>query len=329
MDLQKMLKRQGLYDGPIDGRIDKDGPTFKAKQRYDDMQAAEAANAVAKAKSDADLAAARAKEKAAEASKAETERLAKEAADKAANRQKMDARLKELEGGWGNYLSEKALQYGPVAGLISGGLVGHRLQRALTGAGRASAQRMADQADAVMSQPIGNSAVPARVGRVNRFWAEGDPNRVEPFRTAPRASNPYGYLPNHGAVPAGDLYTRTPRTEVARQWGGIPALGAVEHVSTEAFANQPAMRALAEAEKAYQENPNEATLSALMRARSVAAATAATSRLGWGIGVGSIGANLAHGRGARPRPTMVQEAEAERGRLVRLLTSPPKRKKKG
>jgi hypothetical protein len=328
MDLQKMLKREGLYDGPIDGHIDPGGPTYKAKQRYDDMQARDAANALAKAKNEADLAAAKAKEEAAKAAKAETDRLAKKAADDAANRAKMDARLKEMESGWGSYLSEKALQYGPIAGILGGGVIGHRLQRALTGSGRAAAQRAADQADAIMAKPIGNTAVSDRIGRVNRFWSEGDPNRVEPFRVAPRSGNPYGYVPNQGVAPAGELYTRTPRIEQARQWGGIPALGGVEHVSTEFFGNQPAKRALAEAEKAYRENPNEATLSALMQARGVAAAAAAVSRLGWGIGGGSLGANLAHGRGARPRPAMIQQAEGERGRLVRLLTNPPKPRKK-
>lgn len=328
MDLQRMLKQQGLYDGPIDGRIDTGGPTFKAKQRYDEMQARNAANALAKAKSEAELAAAKAQEKAAEAAAAETARLAKKAADDAANRQQMDAKLKELESGWGPYLSEKALQYGGLAGVLAGGYAGHRLQRALTGANRAAAQRAANQADAVMSQPIGNNAVPARIGRVNRFWSEGDPNRVEPFRTAPRSGNAYGYLPNSGAAPAGELYTHTPRVEQIRQWAGYPALGGVEHISTEFGANQPAMRALADAEKAYQADPNEATLSALMRARAVAAAAALTSRLGWGIAGGSVGANLVHGRGARPRPAMIQEAEAERGRLVRLLTAPPKSRKK-
>jgi hypothetical protein len=326
-----MLKREGLYDGPIDGRIDPGGPTFKAKQRYDDLQARDAANALARAKNEADLAAAKAKEEAAKAAKAETERLAKDAADKLLARQQMDARLKELESGWGPYLSGKALQYGGLAGVLGGGYLGHRLQRALTGANRAAAQRAADQADAIMARPIGNTAVSDRVGRVNRFWSEGDPSRIEPFRVAPRSGNPYGYLPNTGAAPAAELYTHTPRVEQIRQWAGYPALGGVEHISTEFGANQPAKRALAEAEKAYRENPSEATLTALMQARAVAAAAALTSRLGWGIAGGSFGTNLAHGRGARPRPAMIQQAEGERGRLVRLLTSPPKpraRKKK-
>lgn len=328
MELQRMLKRQGLYDGPIDGRIDQGGPTFQAKKRYDDMQAAEAANARATAKTEAELAAAKAKLEAAAASKAETERLSKKDADEAKNRREMDAKLKELESGWVPWLSEKALQYGPIAGILGGSALGHWMQRGVTRGVQAGAQRAADRADAIMAQPVAGNAVPDRIGRVNRFWSEGDPARVEPFRAAPRSANRYGYVPNTGVAPAGELYTHTPRTEVARQWLGIPALGGAEHLSTEYFGNRPAMAALAEAEKAYQENPNEATLSALMKARGVAAAAAMVSRLGWGIGLGSVGGNLAHGRGARPRPAMIQQAEGERGKLVRLLTTPPKSRKK-
>lgn len=316
--LQQQLKDAGFYGGAIDGIMGKG--TQAAKAAFD-------ASEERKGTADTDRlrAQAEAQKAAAEAKAAET--AATESAGRATARAEGGRRLRELDEGLLSRGLNAAMTVGPYAGWALGGVLGHRLQRALTGRASDAARTVAANADAVMGQRVASNDIPGRVGRLNRFWSEGNPGLVEPFRPAPRSAR--GYVPNADAPTAAQLYQPTRRGAAAEALP-VPAAGAIEHIGAEAGFSGPARDELRAANEAVAADPSEANIQRLQIARARAAGGELMSRVGFGMGTAGAGHTLLHSMVGAPRarPASIAQAERERGLLIRLLSSPPAKRRK-
>jgi hypothetical protein len=317
--LQQQLKDAGYYRGPIDGNM---GPaTQDAKARFDAAEMARADAANKSATSAAALKEAEAKAAEAAARIKENERLTAEGNRKAAEREAGSQRLREIDDSLLSRFLKGSISAGPYVGAGLGYVAGHKMQSALGRRAGAAASTRAATADSVMGEPIPADDIPGRVGRLNRFWSEGNRARVEPFRADPQSTGPHPYTPNAGNVPpASELY-RPSMTGRAVEGVPIPALGGIEHVATEFGLAGPARQELTAASEAVNADPSEANVQRLQIARGRAAVGEGLSRLGYGMAAGSLGHTIGHSVGGSPRarPSSLTQAEAERGRLNTIL----------
>jgi hypothetical protein len=240
-------------------------------------------------------------------------------------------RLQEAQPGW---LEQSA----PWLGLPLGFASGYALRRGLGSLSQRRAATQTADANALAAQ-FGQGDVPARVGRLNRFWTEGSPRTgAPPFGFAP-GGTPYPWTSQTHQVRPGIMGGNVQREvltpdQLYRQSIGArfaptattQALGGVEagigHLGSSYFGPQ-----LAEAEAAANQEPTEANIQRLQRLRAAVAAFGFSERLGLGTMSGGLYGAAKHpmGRGgARPD---VAAAEAERGALDMLLhpraTAPP------
>lgn len=327
--LQLKLRDAGYYSGPIDGRLDQGGPTWKAKAAYDAAQQAagqqeierqRAAAETARIQAEAAAAAARGQEATAKSQETERQRLEDER--RATQRAAGNQRLQDLGDRWSTQALNTASAVGPYVGYALGGYLGHRLQNALIGRGTAAAEAAAERGNALMAEPVGNANIPGRVGRVNAFWAEGNPARAEPF-TYDAGRRPYPYTPNPNAPAAGDLYRRT-WADTAAEWLPVPAVGGLEAGIAEFGFRRPYSAEVAAATDAVAQDPSEANIQRLQIARLKATVADTAGRIGQGVVGGALGTQLLHSRGGPSAvPTAVPEAEMERGRITNLLMPPP------
>lgn len=317
MALQRQLQEAGYYSGPIDGLMGKG--TRDAKAAFDAAQSRADSTAIDRLKAQADADRAAAGKKTADTAAAET---ARKAAERAAGEQ----RLRDLDSSWLSQGLNAAMSLGPWLGFGIGGYLGHRLQNALTQRAAGAATTRAAAADAVMAQPVPANDVPGRIGRVNRFWSEGNPAGIEPFRSAPRAAGQHPYTVNTDVPTAAQLY-RTPTMNRLLEGVPVPVVGGLEHISAEYGMARPAREALAAAQAAVQADPSEANIQSLQLARARMAVSDLTSRIGWGMGVGSAGQSVLHSIGGDPRarPASIAAAERERGLLTSILQGRPTR----
>ena len=209
-------------------------------------------------------------------------------------------------------------EYGPALGYALGLLgMGPLTRWGVTARANREAATTAARADAQMA-PGATGSVPSRVGRVNQFWAEGNPRQVEPFASAP-GRRPYPYTANSDVPAAGTLYQPN-RAREHLENAGVAALGIADYALAQGVLIPRAEKEVREARDAVNETPNEVNIRLLQAALDMAAVYSAVGNAGLPMIAGYAGSSHFMPRN-HVRPN-VSAAEAERGMLDRLVNPP-------
>jgi len=296
--LQEKMRAAGLYSGPIDGRLDPDGPTMKAKKEYDKLEA--------------DREKRETERKKIEAGEKETQRLAEESARKSKERAEGTKRLKEMDENE-TWYGKAAREYGPWAGGAAGLLLGYKMR---SGAARKFAAESQEAANKANSFIVGRGPVPPRAGGVNRFWQEGGGAAV-PFTAAPKAK--HAIKSNKAAASATTLYPPLSTRGKYLQLGDATKMAGIgAEMGASQIAANAAHDELRSAQKAVADDPSEANIQRLETARNIYAAAEGAAMLGRGalLGYGAVGIPTKTYKRTRPD---VNRADAERTRVDAII----------
>ena len=313
-DLQMQLRDAGLYSGPIDGVIEPGGPTARAKAEFDRMQ-------LQQQQLELEQQRVQSEREQAGAAKAESDRKRLEMEQRAKERAAGETRMRDLEENL-SPISKAIRDYSTTGGYATGVVAGLLTRRGVpkfmggkggrVGAMERESAATAQRADALMQGP--RRDVPDRVGKVNQFWEEGGAGAARPFSVSPGSAR--GYSANPQAAPASGLYP-TPRKfrgSDAAVVGGFGGEAALSYVMA-----KEAEQKVDDARARVRQDPSEVNIRELNAAINKAALWEGGSRFGVG-GVAGYGAGMFKGAPRYSRPN-IAEAEAERIRLERLLTS--------
>lgn len=321
--LQTKLRDAGLYKGPIDGVMNKDGPTEKAKQVFDaaeqTRQTTELKNrelAIAEGANTATLETARANQATAEA-KREADRIRgeKDAAD-LARKQAGDERMRDIEKNI-SPTSRIIRDYSGPIGLAGGALAGGLIRGALKLGSDALSKYRARAGDAIMATPTVGKTVAdealSRVARVNEFWRKG--GGEVPFINTPAASP--GFAVNPKAAQLKSTYNQNIHPVVEATTTAVPV---GEFVWADMQGSE-AQDELIKAQEAAAVDPSEVNLQRIQAAKDNVALYKGASNAGRvaasAIGLGAVGSRYMP---ANPKlqPKMAP-AETEQLSLQKLL----------
>lgn len=333
MRIQREMQAAGKYMGPIDGL--RGGATNKAIKDWAAEAPARAAAEAAKRQQEIDAGKNAAGLADAKARAAETKRVEEEATRRRSERGLGEDALRESDRNvpaWQQVLRNDGEALGWAAGGVAGHLIraGAPMAKRLFGAeggivGRSNAQSqsVAEEVNGIIDN-IKNKDWHARVGDVNEVWRRGQPAPLTPFGKQPEvpfASKPGQtppWTPNPEAPAISELY-RPNRLLNLTQDIGIPAAGAVESGIMHYTMRQPAEAELAEAQKAYDDNPNSASnIQRLQEARTAVGTAKMAEFFGRGTALGYTGSAVAHRR-TQSQPNL-NAADSERGRINDWLT---------
>ncbi len=291
--LQLKMRDAGLYSGPIDGRLDPDGPTMKAKEKFDKLEA--------------DRERRETERKKIEAGEKETQRLATESARKTKEREEGAKRLRELDkdksGFWDSYGTPLGYAAGALVGGLSRGGAAYFTNRA--------ARKSANELSALVS---GGGDLPSRVGGVNTFWQRGGAPDL-PFNPAPKGR--YGFTSNKQAPSAPTLYNEKPGNKYARagDYGAMGIFGAEMGVSE--WQKIGARDELRQAREAVSADPSEPNIRRMKAAEDEYSFWEGMANAGRGAmgGYGGVGKFATY---KNPRPNAAA-ADAERIRIDNII----------
>lgn len=211
-------------------------------------------------------------------------------------------------------------QYGPLLGYPLGGAMGYGARSYIGGRLAARNTARAESADRLAAD-FGQGTVNDRVGRINQFWTEGG---RRPAQTPAPFSYSGGVRPypwQSAAAPSANELYRPPAGQGLAALAAPFGMGAME-MGTATALLPGAQKELSEAQKAVNENPSEANVQRLARARQMEALWETMNNMGRGTVGGGIYAHFKKGPPASARPD-VWRADAERANLDQLLSSQP------
>jgi hypothetical protein len=315
--LQRQMQDEGLYSGPIDGILDRNGPTFQAKQRYDallkeraDQRQREMDAELAKTKNETERENLRLQQEKIKRDISEGEHAAAQVAEGT-------RMLNDMQPSW-------VETWGPRVATLAGVLKGGGERAGFSWLLGKETRELSKRAGG-MAAEMGQGDVPRRIARVNEFWREGAPNSPPPF-TFQSGRQPHPWVTNPQAAAPSELFGPPSGMRGAFQnYGplGLTLGGAGAETGLGASWLTDANEQLKKVENDISQ-PNGATpanVKRLQQAREAVANAEFMIRMGVFDAIGGTGMDLKSRLGRSKLRPSVQNADAERGGIDAMLNA--------
>ncbi len=290
-EFQREAKKQGLYDGNIDGVMG--DRTKAAKKAFDEAKAKALEDAIREREL-------KLREGEVEAKKGETALGEKKLEEKKSGQEELK-KVEENLPTWRRILRN----YGPQIGYATGVGLGELLQ---LGATKLSNKMV--RLPEKLFKPRARS-VEDRVANINKFYREGGAEAAVPFVQMPGGKP--GFAPNPNVAGLETLY---PPSRMTRFGGlGAPAVFGGEMIGGHAM--QPSAKQMADAYKAVADDPTTSNIERLQSLKDQDAFAELLINMGRTGTAASTGSLLWHKRQMRPDTSA---AESEKMRLEKYLT---------
>jgi hypothetical protein len=298
-EFQREAKKQGIYDGNIDGQM---GPkTIEAKKAFD----AAKAKAIEDARKDREL---KLREEEAAAKKGETALGEKKLEEKKSGQEELK-KVEENLPTWRRILRN----YGPQVGYLAGVGVGEWAKRKAVGLFNRSVR-----APEKLFDPRARK-IEERVANINKFYREGGASAGVPFVQVPGSSPGFAANPNVAGLES--LYPSASRAK--RLGANFGPTGVFGGEMAGGHLMKPSDKQMADAYKAVSEDPSSSNIDRLQSLKDQDAWSEFLISMGRTGAATSLGGILWHPLAKRPSTSAAETEKMALEKYLRDRTAPP------